>query len=122
MLIEFSSTVDAVKKVELAKYGKCYYLYFIGTLPEGQGQGRGSKLIAHWQRKAAAEAVSIWLEATTPSSHRLYQRLGFRDVKQLTLGVGKAAADGTQQSGGPGVPLWLMIWLPDTKEREDYTG
>lgn len=44
MLFEFSNTVDAVKRVELAKHGACYYLYFIGTLPEAQGQGKDGGL------------------------------------------------------------------------------
>lgn len=119
MLLEYSGRVDAVKKVELAKYGACYYLYFVGTLPEAQKQGLGTKLVQHWMETAQAEGAAIWLEATTPSSHRLYQRLGFRDIKQLTLGEGKAATDGTYQVGGPGVPIWLMIWLPDTNAAEE---
>lgn len=40
-------------------------------------------------------------------------------MKELTLGKGKAAADGTCQIGGPGVPLWTMIWTSTTKVQLD---
>lgn len=78
--------------------------------------GQGSKLIQHWLTKAAKEEIPIWTEATTSGSHRLYLRLGFQDVKELRIGRGKAAADGTVKKNGEGVPLWTMIWLPPKRK------
>ena len=81
--------------------------------------GAGSALIRDWQRRAAEENVVIWLEATTPSSRRLYQRLGFEDVLEFRLGKGKAAADGSMEAGGEGVPLWGMVWKPVQEENKE---
>lgn len=39
MLVDIVGVVDPVKKAKEKKVGKFYYLFFIGTLPEHQGQG-----------------------------------------------------------------------------------
>lgn len=65
------------------------------------------------QQTAKREHVPIWLEATTPSSRNLYLSLGFEEVEVIVLGKGKVAADASIQPGGPGIPLWGMVWWPE---------
>lgn len=64
------------------------------------------------QRTAQADNLPIWLEATTPSSRGLYLSMGFEEVEEIVLGKGKVAADASLQAGGPGIPLWAMVWWP----------
>lgn len=64
-------------------------------------------------RKAQLENVPIWLEATTPNSRKLYLSMGFEEIEELTLGKGKVDQNANLQPGGPGVPLWGMVWWPE---------
>lgn len=75
--------------------------------------GLGTNLLTHWLSKARSENLPVYLEATTARSHRLYLKLGFKDVEAVRIGKGKAAADGTYEKGGEGVPVWCMIWEPE---------
>lgn len=67
----------------------------------------------HYQEKAQAENLPIWLEATTPDSRNLYLSLGFQEIEEVILGKGKVMADGTPKTGGSGVPLYAMVWWPE---------
>lgn len=58
------------------------------------------------------DELPVWLEATTEHSRDLYLSLGFEVVEDITIGQGKAAADGTLEANGPGVTLWAMVWWP----------
>lgn len=82
-------------------------------------KGQGSRLIQHWTDKAGVEGIPIWTEATTARSHRLYLRMGSVDVEEVRIGKGKAAADGTQEKDGEGVPIWTMIWLPPAQKEAE---
>lgn len=69
------------------------------------------------QLTAKRENVPIWLEATTPESRLLYLSLGFEEIQQITLGKGKVNPDASLQPGGLGVPLWAMVWWPQSESR-----
>lgn len=62
-----------------------YYLLFMGVLPERQGRGIGRALIEDLLRGPAATGMPAYLEATSPDNARLYERLGFRTVRELPL-------------------------------------
>lgn len=66
------------------------------------------------QQTAQAANLPIWLEATTPGSHALYLSMGFEDVEEIVLGKGKVAIDATIQPDGPGIPVWAMVWWPNS--------
>jgi GNAT superfamily N-acetyltransferase len=53
------------------------YLWFVGVVPDVQGQGVGSALLAAGLAHADAQGVPSYLEATTPESKALYERHGF---------------------------------------------
>lgn len=76
----------------------------------------------HYQAKAQAENLPIWLEATTPGSRNLYLSMGFSEVEEIILGKGKVAADATVKSGGSGVPLYAMVWWPEPVGDESQSG
>lgn len=54
-----------------------WYLYTLAVSPLAQGQGIGSKLLAHGLSRADKSGQESYLEATTPGSRRLYERFGF---------------------------------------------
>lgn len=56
--------------------------------------------------------MPIWLEATTPGSRTVYEKLGFVVVEEITLGKGQAGPDGRTKKGGEGVKIWAMVWRP----------
>lgn len=54
-----------------------FYLSMIGTLPDAQGKGIGSEMIALIQQLAQKEAKSIYLETSVPKNVDIYKRKGF---------------------------------------------
>lgn len=79
----------------------CLYLQFVGVVPERQGRGIGSRLLATVLEEADASGTPAYLEATSPDNRRLYERHGFETVGELTL------------PDGP--PLWPMWRDPDDR-------
>jgi GNAT superfamily N-acetyltransferase len=121
MLGGFQSSSDKAKKEGLrnpdgSKIKRFYYLFFISTAPEERGKGLSSELIRRFQDKATQEGLPIWLESTTARSHRLYQKLGFKDMRNWILGKGEVDENGFSKKGGAGVPVWAMLWQPDEKK------
>ena len=53
------------------------YLSMIGTVPEAQGKGTGSQMIAFLQELAKKESKSIYLETSVPKNVEMYKRKGF---------------------------------------------
>lgn len=112
MLGEYEPATAAVRHKALENVTKFYYLFFIATRDDARGKGLSSVLIRKLQQTAANDNAPVWLEATTESSARLYAKLGFQNVGRVTLGKGHAAADGSREQGGKGVPVDCMIWWP----------
>lgn len=114
MLFEFPKAIGPIKQKHIPD-GKYYYVFNLGTHSEGQGKGFGGQLIRELQERASKDNTPIWLEATTESSTRLYSRLGFETVAELTMGKGSAGSDGMPKVGGEGFTLRPMIWRPAAK-------
>jgi len=72
-----------------------WYLLAIGAHPVAQGRGLGSALLAHTLALADERHEPAYLEATTPRSRALYQRMGFAPLDELTL-----------PDGPPVWPMW----------------
>jgi GNAT superfamily N-acetyltransferase len=72
-----------------------YYLPFIGTRPEWQGQGFGSKLLRPALARCDAERMPAYLEATTELNRDLYARHGFVVLGPLEV---------------PGGPTMFRMW------------
>jgi ribosomal protein S18 acetylase RimI-like enzyme len=115
VLHELPSVTGPCKAKALKRGEKFYYIFFLGTEERGRGKGLCSTLIRHYQAIAAKENFPIYMEAATEYSWNLYKKLGFETVDELPIGKGKAAANGTKLSGGPGFKIWGMIWRPDEK-------
>ncbi|KAJ5676167.1 hypothetical protein N7462_009064 [Penicillium macrosclerotiorum] len=112
---DFSGMTDNAKRKGLHGERRYYYIFSIGTEYEHRGKGLAKAIMQYHQRKAQTENVPIWLEATTPSSRKLYLSMGFEEIEEIVLGKGKVATDATLQPGGPGVPLYAMVWWPATE-------
>jgi ribosomal protein S18 acetylase RimI-like enzyme len=80
-------------------HGPHYYVRDIGVHPDMQGRGLGSILMRPTLDRCDREGVRAYIEASSERSAVLYERLGFRHVKELRVG------------GSP--PLWLMIRPPN---------
>jgi GNAT superfamily N-acetyltransferase len=62
-----------------------WYLAFMGVDPARQNQGIGSALLAAVLARADAEGTPAYLEASSPVNVRLYERHGFRVVRELRV-------------------------------------
>jgi len=71
-----------------------YYLAVLGTVPESQGQGIGSKLLAPVLERCDRDGVGAYLESSKERNIAFYARHGFRvtDVVRMPMGP----------------PVWLM--------------
>jgi ribosomal protein S18 acetylase RimI-like enzyme len=72
-----------------------WYLFAIGVDPAKQGRGIGSALLANALGRCDAEGSAAYLEASTETNVRLYERHGFRVREELSM------ADDAP-------PVWLM--------------
>ena len=116
MLVEFTGLTETAKKKGLKGQKKFYYIFFIATRGDCQGRGLSSALIRKLQQQAAVEGSPIWLEATTPKSQKIYAKLGFEIIEKIILGKGVVGPDGKKTKDGEGVPIWAMVWWPESKK------
>jgi ribosomal protein S18 acetylase RimI-like enzyme len=80
--------------------GRAYiYLMIIGVASEFQGQGFGGKLLRALIEKSERGGVPIYLETETERNVRMYERLGFRVLNQITLPL-------------VNLPMWEMVREP----------
>jgi GNAT superfamily N-acetyltransferase len=63
-----------------------WYLPMIGVNPAHQGKGYGSALLQHALSRCDREDKLAYLESTSPSSARLYQRHGFDLLGTIQVG------------------------------------
>ena len=75
--------------------GYFYFLNLLAVLPERQGQGLGSALLAHTLDRCDREGVPAYLDATSEDNRRLYERHGF-----------EAGAPYAPAGGPPLYPMW----------------
>lgn len=118
MLREFEPAVKALQRKELGGSTHFYYLFLIATRDDARGRGLSSALVRRLQDRAGKENAPVWLEATTEASARLYVNLGFKSVGKFVLGEGIAAADGSREQRGAGVPVDCMVW----RQGKEKTG
>lgn len=76
-----------------------WYLFTIGVDPDKQGHGIGSALLGSVLDRCDQTRACAYLEASTPSNARLYERHGFRVTEEFRMA-----------EGAP--PVWLMWRTP----------
>ena len=76
----------------------CWYLNLLAVEPSAQGRGIGAALLREVLAIADSSGVPAYLEATSPSNRRLYERHGFVTTAELRV------------SDCP--PLWAMWRRP----------
>lgn len=62
-----------------------WYLGYLGTTPERQGQGIGAAMLREVLDQADANGIPAYLESSNERNLTLYERHGFRVVEQLRL-------------------------------------
>jgi ribosomal protein S18 acetylase RimI-like enzyme len=60
-----------------------YYMPYIGVAPEAQGRGLGTALMQPLLERCDREGLPAYLEATCERNALLYERLGFRHLREL---------------------------------------
>ena len=82
--------------------GKSFiYLQIIGVASEFQGQGFGGKLIRALIKKSEQVGTLIYLETETAENVNMYERFGFKLIRQITLPV-------------INLPMWEMVREPNS--------
>jgi GNAT superfamily N-acetyltransferase len=79
----------------------CWYLQFMGVVPEQQGRGLGSRLLATVLDRCDADGTPSYLEATSADNRRLYEHHGFETIGEILL------------PDGP--PVWSMWRHPTAR-------
>lgn len=59
------------------------YLPYIGVVPAAQGHGLGTALLAPVLERCDRQRLPAYLEASSPRSARLYERLGFTAIEDI---------------------------------------
>ncbi|MFT4615010.1 MAG: ribosomal protein S18 acetylase RimI-like enzyme [Bacteroidia bacterium] len=72
-----------------------YYLFAIGVVPHGKGQGLGTKLITELLRRCDEEGVPAYLENSKEENLPFYEGHGFKVQRQIRFAASAP-------------PLWLM--------------
>lgn len=62
-----------------------WYLGFLGTVPERQGQGLGARLLSDRLAEVDRAGLPAYLESSNPRNIPLYRRHGFEVVEELPL-------------------------------------
>lgn len=76
-----------------------FYLPFAGVNPEWQGKGIGTSLLLPVLERCDREGIPAYLEASSATNRRLYERHGFVVTEEFSFG-----------DGAP--PLWRMWRAP----------
>ena len=79
-----------------------WYLYMVGATPESQGSGVGTALLEHGLGRVGDDAA--YLEASTPASAKLYERMGF-----VPMGVNPIPTPGRD----PELATWRPGAMPE---------
>ena len=80
--------------------GKAYlYLQVVGVATKLQGRGFGRKLIGAAIEKSESEELQLYLETETEDNVKMYEHLGFRLLKRITLPI-------------VDLPMWEMVREP----------
>ncbi len=73
-----------------------YYFVDIGVAPHAQGRGLGSALMRPTLDRCDREGLPAYLEASSERNAALYERLGFRVIRELRVAGSPPAATHAQ--------------------------
>jgi|SRR5680860_1079140 len=94
-----NAVMDKVHKRHVSQ--PSWQLLIVGVDPDLQGQGRGSAIVQEGLARADQAALPCYLEASTPANLAFYERLGFTNMEEATLGKGGPPAWGMRREGTP---------------------
>ncbi|KAK4161279.1 puromycin N-acetyltransferase [Cladorrhinum sp. PSN259] len=91
---------------------EAWYLVYLGTKPNSQGRGYGSKLLTGMMARADEENRPIYLESSSLTNNVYYEKFGFEVKRDIYLRRGE----------GEPVRLSIMVREPVTQEKEVESG
>jgi ribosomal protein S18 acetylase RimI-like enzyme len=85
-----------------------YYLAFVAVAPNRQQRGLGTALLQETLARVDRAGAPAYLESSNPKNLALYQRLGFRVIKEVRA--------------RPEAPPLFAMWRPASGRRKSETG
>jgi ribosomal protein S18 acetylase RimI-like enzyme len=79
------ATLSITERLHKSVHEPHWYLMTIGTRPDRQGQGHGSRLIEEGTSRADAAGVPCYLETATETNVAYYEKRGFAVIGQGTV-------------------------------------
>jgi ribosomal protein S18 acetylase RimI-like enzyme len=79
------ATVSVTERIHKGVHVPHWYLMTLGTRPDRQGQGHGSRLIEEGTSRADAAGVPCYLETATETNVAYYAKRGFSVIGQGTV-------------------------------------
>ncbi|KAF6818197.1 acetyltransferase [Colletotrichum plurivorum] len=86
----------------------CVYLHILVVDPKHQRRGVGVQMMTWGMQEAVRLGIPVYLESSV-SGHRLYQKVGFKDVEERRVDFSKFGMAAPHSN-------WAMIWeLPNKR-------
>ena len=84
--VQIFQPLEADRKAHMK--GRAYiYLMIIGVTAEFQGQGFGTRLLQALIGESEKAGIPIYTETQTENNVRFYEKLGFKQIRKITLPV-----------------------------------
>lgn len=85
----FSSRMEALGKMHQARLAEPHwYLSVLGTSPDQQSKGLGSRVLAPMLERCDRNGMLAYLESTNPANVGFYRRHGFEPIDEFYLAEG----------------------------------
>ena len=85
----FSSRMEALGKMQQARMAEPHwYLSVLGTSPDQQSKGLGSRVLAPMLERCDRNGMLAYLESTNPANVGFYRRHGFESIDEFYLADG----------------------------------
>lgn len=101
----FRLAVSGIKTEQCHPKEPHYYLFLVGALPDCQGQGIGTGLLAPMLRKCDEEQMPAYLENSKEANLPFYRGHGFEVLQQISF-----------SKNAP--PIWLMWREPQPRHTD----
>ncbi|MGF1507898.1 MAG: GNAT family N-acetyltransferase [Myxococcota bacterium] len=80
-----TASTENERQHDEAQLDRHLYLAFLGTVPERQGRGHGSRLLQRFVELADERGLPAYLENSNPANTGLYERYGFTTTREWNL-------------------------------------
>jgi Acetyltransferase (GNAT) family len=112
VLKEFMAKAAAVREKHLGPEDqqRYWHLSYLARDPSRTGKGAVFAVMRPFLERAKEDGAPAWLEAIGLHAVRVYEHYGFTICEKMTVGEGRARADGWPEENGEGFAVWAMIF------------